>query len=122
MAFSILSGILIAIITTLGEPRDLRHDKNWRVASAHKRLKTRSMYRCTVLFYVYLIVISSVFVAALLDSIMSPGSGIARWAERFSLSAGSSALFWSFGLPSSIRKIQDERLEIEVSRKRNAQG
>ena len=117
MAFSILVGILIAIITAFGEPRDLR-DGGWRKASAHRRFKIRNIDRCVILFYVYLVVISLAFASALLNTIASEVAMV-RWVERFTLSAGVTALFWSFGLPEAIRGMQKDRLDQEVDRRRN---
>ena len=117
MAFSILVGILIAIITAFGEPRDL-HAGSWRIASAHRRFKLRNIDRCVILFYVYLVVICLAFASALLNRIASEVA-IVHWVERFTLSAGVTALFWSFGLPEAIRGMQKDRLDREVDRRRD---
>ncbi len=116
-AFSILAGILIAIITAFGDAQDLL-EGSWRIASAHRRQKVNNIDRCVILFYVYLTVITLAFISALLNKI-STEVAMTHWVERITLSAGVSALFWSFGLPIAIRRIQKDRLDREVNRKRN---
>ena len=116
-AFSILAGILIAIITAFGDAQQLL-EGSWRKASAHRRYKINNIDRCVILFYVYLIVIALAFVSALLSK-MSSEVAITHWVERITLSAGVSALFWSFGLPVTIRRMQKDRLDREVNQKRN---
>lgn len=116
MAFSILAGILIAIITAFGDAQDLL-EGSWRIASIHRRDKVNNIDRCVILFYVYLVVITLAFVSALLNTMISEVP-IAHWVERFTLSVGVSALFWSFGLPVTIRRIQKDRLDQEVKQRR----
>ena len=116
-AFSILAGILIAIITAFGDAQDLL-EGSWRKASAHRTFKINNVDRCVILFYIYLVVISLAFVSALLNK-MCPEVTITHWMERFTLSAGVSALFWSFGLPVTIRRMQKDRLDREVKQRRN---
>ena len=114
--FSILAGILIAIITALGDPRAL-YRGTWRIASAHRREIRRVLLRYELLFYAYLVVITLAFSAALFREIASDAV-IARWIERFALGIGAGALVCSFGLPAEIIRTQMERLDEEVNRRR----
>ena len=115
--FSILAGFLIAIITMLGDPRAL-YKGSWRVASAHRRQIHQGLMRYAVLFYMYLVVIALAFIAALLARVTSD-EAIVRLVERFVFSAGVAALFWSFGLPTAIIRVQKDRLDEEVERRRS---
>ena len=54
--FSILAGIMIAVITVLGDPSAL-YGGSWRIANAHHREIRRRLGRLALLFYVYLMVI-----------------------------------------------------------------
>ena len=116
--FSILAGILIAVIAMLGDPRAL-YRGSWRIASAHRREIRRVLRRYKLLFYVYLVVITLSFAAALFGK-TSSAVCVARWFERFALSLGAVALVWSFGLPAAIMKAQMERLDEEVSKRRTS--
>ena len=114
--FSILAGILIAVITMLGDPRAL-YPGSWRIASAHRRNLRRVLSRYQCLFYVYLAVIALAFVGTLFGRI-SCETEFARWFGRVALSLGAGALVWSFGLPAAIIKAQMERLDEEVRKRR----
>lgn len=114
--FSILAGMLIAIITMLGDPRAL-YRGNWRRASAHRREIRRVLHRYELLFYVYLVVIALAFAAALFGESASDAA-MARWLERCALSVGAGALVCSFGLPAAIIRAQMERLDEEVNKRR----
>ena len=115
-AFSILAGIVIAIIAILGDPAGL-YSGSWRVASAHRRQIKRRLRRFAVLFYLYLIVIGLTY-AAVLAGNSTMCSEIARWAERLTLSAGVGAFVWSFVLPVTIINAHMKRLDEEVKKRR----
>jgi len=115
-AFSILAGVLIAIIALLGNPVGL-YGGSWRVASAHRRQIRRRLYRYALLFYVYLIVIGLAYASALLGG-MGAIPCLAHWIERVALSVGVGAFVWSLGLPRIIVQIHMERLDDAVSERR----
>ena len=115
-ALSILAGILLAIITMLGDPRSL-YPGSWRVASGHRRQIRHALNRAAMLFWVYLAVVALAFGATLLEA-YAPSAIDVRWVKHVALSLGSVALLWSFSLPSVIRKAQLERLDDEVERRR----
>ena len=111
--FSILAGMLIAILTMLGNPESI-FPGNWRIASVHRRELKRLLRRYTWLIYIYLIVIAMAF-AGSLDTEFS-GSKIMK---RLALALGSAALVWSFALPNVIYRAQINRLDEEVNQRRN---
>lgn len=118
LALSILAGILLAIMTMLGDPRIL-YPGSWRVASAHQRQIRRALDRSVWLFRVYLLVIALAFAGVLLEAyvpVMLDGDSV-RWVKHIALSLGSVALLWSFSLPAAIRKAQLARLDEEVERR-----
>ena len=115
-ALSILAGILLAIITMLGDPRSL-YPGSWRVASGHRRQIRHALNRAAMLFWVYLAVIALAFGSTLLEA-YAPSVVDARWVKHVALSLGSMALLWSFSLPWVIRRAQLERLDDEVERRR----
>lgn len=118
-AFSIMAGIMIAVIATLGDPARL-YRGSWRIASAHRRQIHRRLCRYELLFYVYLAVIGLACAAAIVDKIVWPG--VRQWFARFALSAGTAAFVWSLGLPRAIIRTQMERLDEEVKRRRERGG
>ena len=118
-ALSILAGFLIAVIVMLGDPRSL-YRGNWRIASAHQREIRHALNRAALLFCIYLVVIAFIFAASLLEAYTS-ATICSRWMKHIALSAGGTALFWSFALPLVIRKAQLNRLDEEVQdRKRQS--
>lgn len=118
-ALSILAGILLAVITLIGDAGSL-YPGSWRVASAHRRQIRPAINRCVILFWLYLGVVAVVFSAAMLDAYESSplSEHYVSWIKHVALSAGSVALLWSFSLPSIIRKAQLERLDREVERRK----
>ena len=118
-ALSILAGILLAVITMLGDPRYL-YSGSWRVASAHRRQIRRALNRFVLLFWLYLTVIALALATALLEAYMpsSIGANWLGWAKHIALSVGCVALLWSFSLPATIRKAQLVRLDREVEKRK----
>ena len=112
---SILTGFLIAIITMLGDPRNLLAG-NWRVGSVHRREIKRALNRFSALFYLYLAAIGMAFVASLVDG--SIPCSVHRWIEHIALSVGAGALALSFGLPMAVRREQMRRLDEAVEDRR----
>lgn len=122
-ALSILAGILIAVITMLGDPRRL-YPGNWRIASAHRREIGRALNRFAMLFWLYLAVIALALIAAILEGYIANDIEVrwVSWLKHVAISVGSVALLWSFSLPAIIRKAQLARLTDEVeSRRRQRQ-
>jgi len=118
MAFSILAGFIIAAITMSGDPK-LLYPGSWRIASAHARNIRTALLRYKLLFYVYLSVIFLAFLATLFggNPVYAP---CVVWLERIAVGVGLAALFWSFGLPTSIIRTQTDRLDEEVRRRHDS--
>lgn len=117
MAFSILAGFIIAAITMSGDPK-LLYPGSWRIASEHKGQLKRALRRYQMLFYVYLIVIVVAFLVTLLGA-GAADSLLVHWLERIAIGLGFAALFWSFGLPTSIIRIQLLRFDEEINTRRD---
>ena len=115
-ALSILAGILLAIITMLGNPRNL-YPGSWRVASAHRRQIRYALNRSAILFSMYLSVIATAFGAHLIEAYAGPAIDV-RWVKHIALSVGGMALLWSFSLPWVIREAQLARLDDEVENRK----
>ena len=113
---SILSGFLIATIIMIGDPNSLLPG-SWRVASADKRERRRSLNRFAILFYIYLTAILFAFCVSVLQSILP--TCVYAWAIHSVLAFGAAALVWSFGLPIAIRREQMRRLDAEVDARRH---
>lgn len=114
-AFSVLAGIMIAIITMLGDPANL-YRGSWRMASLHRRQIRRRFFRYEILFYAYLIVIGLACAAAVIDGVVWPET--ARWLARVALALGAATFIWSLGLPRAIIRTQMDRIGEEVERRR----
>ena len=118
-ALSILAGILLAVITLLGDPRSL-YPGNWRVASAHRRQIRVALNRAAALFWMYLGTIAIGLAAVLLEAyepqLLAPC--LVGWLKHLAMCFGSVALLWSFWLPASIRRAQLDRLDEEVERRK----
>ena len=113
--FTILAGIMIAVIIAVGAPENL-FKGTWRIAKLHQWQKEIIIYRYILLFYVYLVVISLAFISALLAKVTTH-SELISYVERITISVGVSALFWSFGLPAAIFRAQKEKMDQEVDRR-----
>ena len=116
--FSILAGIMIAVISAIGTPEDL-YKGSWRIASLHRSQKLILLYRYILLFYVYLVVLSFAFLSALLSNVVSH-SELISFVERATISLGVAALFWSFGLPIAILRTQKDKLDDEVEKRKSS--
>lgn len=120
--FSILAGVLIAMIALDGDPRGLWSD-NWRIASMHRHQIKNRMKRYVLLFYVYLIFIALVFCMSLFSEIgVSSFAKYSRICEILALSVGCGALVWSFGVPGAIIKTHMQRLDEAVRKQRESPG
>lgn len=119
-ALSILAGILLAIITMMGDPRNL-YRGSWQIASMHRHQIRRVLDRSLLFFWLYLLTITFAFVAVVLGEYTSDvfDSYLVRWMKHVALSLSSVALLWSFGLPVIIRRAQLHRLDVEVDRRKD---
>ena len=116
-ALSILTGFLLAVILMTGDPEGL-YRGSWRVASGHRRQIMRVLTRYTTLFYIYLSTILATFLASLLGGWLP--AQVHRWVTHAALCLGLTALLWSFGLPTAIRRERRRRLDDEVEKRRSS--
>ena len=118
-ALSILAGILLAVITMVGDPRSL-YPGNWRVASIQRREICSALDRFVMLFWLYLFVIVLALAAALLEAfeLSVLGNRCVEWVKHVALGVGSLALLWSFPLPGIIRDAQVAKLDHEVEERK----
>ena len=115
-AFSVLSGILLAIIAVSGDP-SLVIPGGHRIAHAHREQLKTVLQRYKCLFYCYLATITLAVTATALGQIHRY-SVYAHWIERVTLGVGAFALCLSFGLPAAMARTQLLRLDGEVDRRK----
>ena len=116
MSFSILTGMLIAVMTLVGDPR-LLLSGNWRIAYEHKEDLKNVLLRCTLLCFFYLVAILLLFLTSLFitsGEIFARTEIFARIARGFA----TTIMIWSFGLPIMIYFAQIDRLEREIEQRR----
>ena len=113
VVFSILTGILLAVVPIFGDPNSL-FPGSWRIGSAHRREIRRVLVRYTWLIYLYLIVILLSFIGSLEWPV---GGNIVR---QLALALGASALVFSFSLPYVLYQALVKQLDEEVERRKKA--
>jgi hypothetical protein len=112
--FSILAGFLIAIMTLLGDQSVL--PGSWRIAEVTRTKIQVKLIRQKWLFYVYLITLTIIFVAALLRMKYPETTALL---ERIYLGFATSSFILSFGLPSTLMSVQMERVEAVIGARRS---
>ena len=118
---SIFGGMLIAVMTLLGDPKNL-FGGTWRLASVHRRYISSNLGRLVALFRIYLTAILIGLSAVILDTYqvdLIPCEWV-NWVKHISICLGGLALVWSFALPGKIYEVQMDRLKEEVERRRVA--
>ena len=115
-AFSVLTGILLAIIAVTGDP-SLVIPGGHRIAHAHREQLKAVLQRYKYLFYCYLATITLAVTATALGQIPRYAA-YAHWIERVTLGLGAFALYLSFGLPAAMARTQLLRLDGEVDRRK----
>lgn len=112
--FSILAGFLIAIMTLLGDQSVL--PGSWRIAETTRTKIRVKLIRQKWLFYVYLVTLSVIFVAA----VVRPSCPeLTSWLERIYLGLATTSFLLSFSLPSTLMAVQMERVEAVIGARRN---
>jgi hypothetical protein len=103
--FSILAGVLIAIVSILGDPSMIL-DQSWRHSYLSAKETQRKIHRQTDIFVVYICLLVSLFVFMLIDP-----AGDAFWYfQRISFFLTALAFLASLSLPFTLRAIQKDRL------------
>lgn len=116
--FSVLAGLLIGIVTLLADP-GLLPGQSWRGAFLGKKVLRRRLNRHRILFVIYLVTLSLILTSAI---VKGAAAVLVEWIERAYLFFGTIGLLYSFRLPWSLARIQEERLEAAVKAKRRDAG
>ena len=115
-AFSVMTGVLMALITVSGDP-SLLYPGNARIAERHGEQMQAALRRYKLLFYAHLVAMTSSLVTATLVHICPKGM-VTHWLERWTFGVGAAALFWSFGLPAAMTRAQSEKLSKATDKRR----
>lgn len=116
--FSILTGFLIALLLFIGDASILRSG-SWRAGYFHMIVIEGRLARHYLLFSTYLATLGLIFMSLMLKQAFP---NITEHIEKFYLSLGFIAFFYSFFLPHSLRKAQQERLDNEIKKRRKKAG
>lgn len=114
--FSILAGFLVAITTIMGDPSILLPG-SWRIAEQQRSSIENKLNRQQLLFYLYLITLLLIFIAALLPDeskchalfkvMLCPQKIL----EKTYLFCAIFGFLVSFSLPTSLSRIQMDRVD-----------
>ncbi|WP_291969645.1 hypothetical protein [Candidatus Symbiopectobacterium sp.] len=118
--YSVLAGILIAIISVMGDPSVLDSGGSWRRAYLSSKLPKARLTRTKILFHIYLITLFLIFVSYLVPKVRYPQ--LRLWVEYFYVFFASMALILSFKLPSTITDVQRARLDKKILEQRKKDG
>lgn len=114
--FSILSGVLIAVISILGDPSMIM-DQSWRQSYLKSGEIQRKLHRNTDVFVLYVVLLAACFSFSLLKS----EDWLFFWNQRICFFLTILAFLASLSLPYSLKAIQSQRLAeaIEAMKKAN---
>ncbi len=104
--FSILAGVLIAVISILGDPSMLL-DQSWRHSYLSATETQRKIHRQTDIFLVYVILLMFLFLFMLTD----PTAASFWYIQQTTFFLTVLAFIASLTLPYSLRSIQKDRLK-----------
>jgi len=113
--FSILAGFLIAVMTLLGDQSVL--PGSWRIAETKRTNIKVKLIRQKWLFYLYLLTLLIIFVAALTRSHWPETTA---WLERGYFALATCAFLLSFRLPSTLMDVQMDRVEAVIGARRQS--
>lgn len=120
---TVFAGFLVAIITVIGDP-SMAPSGSWRAAEAKRNGVEQRVVSYINLFILYMMTIASVFLSAAVKkvphNVMS--DEVKEWFDFFYLFLGISAFLLSLTLPFGLLKIQMERLDGEIDRRRRQEG
>lgn len=116
--FSILAGLLVGIITLLSDASVIP-GVGWRAAALARPVLKRRLARHRILFLVYLATL-----VLLLLSVLIPDNFVRTliWIERAYVFLGTIGFAYSFRLPWSLARIQEERVDAVIEERRRAVG
>ena len=114
--FSIFTGILVAVISIIGDPSDILDSDNWRSAFYKKHKSTNELIRTCFLFYCYFITLFLIFTSFLIDQ--KNFNFIKSTIEYMYTFFASFSILLSFNLPVMLVKYQKSKLDKAVKEKR----
>lgn len=115
--FSILAGVLIAVISILGDPSMLL-DQSWRHSYLSAEETQRKIHRQTDVFIVYVVLLLAIFAF-----MICPTSSIAyRPLQIATFFLTTLAFLASLSLPFTLRAIQRTRLNRAISHLKNGKN
>lgn len=117
--FSIMAGVLITIMTLLGEP-SLYRGRSWRADAVRRSNVYRRLVRQKILFVLYLVTLALVFIASLFRGEYSDVPFL-RYVEFAYLSCACMAFILSMTLPGRLTELQLARFDEMVEARRKAQ-
>lgn len=116
--FSILAGVLIAVISILGDPSMLL-DQSWRHSYLSAQETQRKIHRQTDVFIIYVLLLVSLFAFMLCPTALP----LYAWLQGVTFFLTVLAFLASLTLPFILRSIQKDRLDRVIkSMKGNAQN
>lgn len=118
--YSILTGVLVAIITIIGDPSEILNSRNWREAFYKTKEPSSQLIKTCCLFYCYLITLLLIFINFIIP--LKNYENIKSAIEYSYTFFASIALIWSFNLPIMLVKYQQSKLDNAVKEKRKMDG
>jgi hypothetical protein len=119
--FSVFAGFLIATITIIGDPVMIR-EGSWRIAEGGRNsMRSRLIWHIALLF-LYLMTLGVLFLGVILDKALDDGSAVRQWVEYGYLFLGITSFLLTFALPVALLRMQQERYDAEIERRRDASG
>ena len=114
--FSILAGVLVAVITVAGDPASF-YPGTWRIAYYQKEEIYKRLVRQAVLFYAYLLTLGLIFISYIVENAMPC---MTKPITIGYSCIGFMAFIYSWSLPKSLIRIQTEKLDAMIeNRKEN---
>ena len=93
-------------------------DGSWRVAEIGRGKMEARLFWHILLFVLYLLTIGLLFVGVVLERALDHHSLWRVWIERAYLFFGVSSFLFTFGLPGALLKMQYDRYDAEIARRR----
>jgi hypothetical protein len=108
--FSILAGVLIAVVSILGDPSMLM-DQSWRHTYLSAKEIQRKLQRNIDIFALYIAILATLFVFAMLED---RSTGFYRFVQATLFFLTTAGFFASLSLPMALVKIQRDRLDAAI--------
>ena len=119
--FAVFARFLIGVITIIGDP-SMIPDGSWRIAESRRDSIEQRLLAHGYIFGLYLVTIGLLLVGILTQHALVDGNPVRKWIERFYLFFAVFSFLLSFSLPSSLIKLQKDRIEAEIERRRRRDG